>query len=84
MVVHTFNLSSQEAKAGDLCKFQSSLGYVVRPCLKTKTKTILLTTAPPLMPQDLFLFVCVCILLLIATCVCRSHKKELDSLQLKL
>jgi hypothetical protein len=59
MVTHTFNLSPQETEAGDLCEFQSILGYVVRPCLKTKTKTVLLTTEPSLIPQGLFLFVCV-------------------------
>lgn len=35
MVVHTYDLSTREAKAGD-SKFEASIGYLVRPYLKKK------------------------------------------------
>lgn len=35
MVVHTYDLSTREAKAGD-SKFEVSIGYLVRPYLKKK------------------------------------------------
>jgi hypothetical protein len=37
MVVHTYNPSTLEAKAGGL-QAEASLGYIVRPCLKEKEK----------------------------------------------
>lgn len=35
MVVHTYDLSTREAKAGD-SKFEASKGYLVRPYVKKK------------------------------------------------
>lgn len=33
-VIHSFSCSTPEAYAGDLCEFQVSLDYIVRPYLK--------------------------------------------------
>jgi hypothetical protein len=35
MVAHVYNPSPQEAEAGET-KFEASLGYTVKPCLKKK------------------------------------------------
>lgn len=41
MVVHTYDLRTPEAKAGD-SKFEASIGYLVRPYLKKNKKNTLL------------------------------------------
>lgn len=43
VVMHTFNSSTQEIKAGGwISVFEANLVYTMRPCIKTKTKAELL------------------------------------------
>lgn len=40
-MTHTSNSSAWEAEAGETHKFHTSLGYIARPCLNTKTKELI-------------------------------------------
>lgn len=40
-MTHTCSSSPWEAEAGEAHKFHTSLGYIARPCLNTKTKELI-------------------------------------------